>query len=1129
MVSSSLSFDATLITLLVPLVCSASVDLLNEGEELLPQLAARLREAQAPLLFSVTPAHLEGLSAFLGDGKISDVAHIFNLGGEQLRTDVLWPFVAGLVPNGVYVNEYGPTEAVVGVTTEFIAGQSDAEGVKNTVNVPIGRPIGNTVVHIVDGHDQLQPIGVAGELLIGGVQVARGYLDREALTAERFVELELDGVPGRYYRTGDLARWRSDGRLEYLGRIDDQVKLRGYRIELGEIEACLGSHEGVSHAAVGLYGEGDGKRLVGYVVPVAGGMDDGELKDHLRVRLPDYMVPSQFVELEALPLTPNGKLDRKALPEPGVIEGAAYVAPRTQAERSLAAIWADVLGRGPESISIHDNFFALGGDSILSIRVIAKARQAGLGLEARDIFEQQTLERLALASQVPAETTADQGLASGSAPLGPIQLRYFGEGRQHVHHYNQSVLLTVPASVDEQALQRSVEMLLSHHDALRLRYERDEAGVWQQGYGGLPEEVPFHVERVPDLGSGLEVRATHWQASLDLSSGPLMRLVLFRCGAEARLLWFIHHLAVDGVSWRILLEDLEVCYESFVRGDRASLPEKSHGFGKWTARLEDWSRSEGFEAEAGYWRALEAVGSGLPVTGEWTGERSSYEVELSVPETRSLLEEVPSAYRTGINDILLTALLLALRDWTGRDRHLIDLESHGRASLFDDIDLSRTVGWFTSLYSVALVLPGDVAGAGADLGSCLKGVKEQLRSVPHDGIGYGILKYLSGEGLPGGDILFNYLGQFDASLREGGLFGVASGKGGETSGDQVEDHLLDIGGMVVEGCLRLSIRYDAGQFDDAGLAHFGGLYRRYLLSLIAHAGDHYGYSPSDFPLAMVDQVELDSLQSVYGRHISDLYPMTPLQQGLLYHSLHDAGADPYFYHKVLRLEGNVDPELFRRAFGYLVERHDTLRTVFLHEGSGFYQLVLDDLPPLFEVYDWREERGGDDKLDGLIRETKAARLAYDAQTLSKVQLVRLGEQDWRLVWYSHHLQTDGWSGAIVNGELLQACSLLAAGRQPEEGLGPVVPYRRYMSWLASQDKAEAEAYWRAKFEGSGNTGGLSFLRPAAPDVAPDYRRHGFEIEAGLFAKAKKFVQEHHVTLSTLVQLVWGQPVGALFE
>ena len=551
--------------------------------------------------------------------------------------------------------------------------------------VPIGRPIGNTVVHIVDGHDQLQPIGVAGELLIGGVQVARGYLDREALTAERFVELEFDGVPGRYYRTGDLARWRSDGRLEYLGRIDDQVKLRGYRIELGEIEACLGSHEGVSHAAVGLYGEGDGKRLVGYVVPAAGGMDDGELKDHLRVRLPDYMVPSQFVALEALPLTPNGKLDRKALPEPGVIEGVAYVAARTQAERSLVAIWADVLGREPESISIHDNFFALGGDSILSIRVIAKARQAGLGLEARDIFEQQTLERLALAADTDsAPRVKDLPIARLPAEA-PVPLSY---GQQRLWFlsqleggsgaYNMPVALRLEGELDTDALRRSLCLVVERHEGLRQLFPTDTGGDAMVHLLAPYDPLEFvdlsdlpEGERSASLDARLAAQSDH---VFDLEVGPLFRVELLRlCEREHVLLANMHHIVSDGWSHEVLIREFGEYYEAFAEG-RVPRPERLPiQYGDYAAWQRGWLEGEVLEGQLGYWRAQL---SGAPRLLELPSDRRRPEVQsyrgghvsrcLS-PELSERLKAAGEAQGATLYMVLLAAYSVLLSRYSGQE------------------------------------------------------------------------------------------------------------------------------------------------------------------------------------------------------------------------------------------------------------------------------------------------------------------------------------------------------------------------------------------------------------------------------------------------------------------------------
>ncbi|HEX2288933.1 MAG TPA: condensation domain-containing protein, partial [Pseudonocardiaceae bacterium] len=553
------------------------------------------------------------------------------------------------------------------------------------------------------------------------------------------------------YRTGDRVRWTVEGQLEYLGRTNHQVKIRGYRIELGEIEAALLRRPEVAEAVTVVRQEDSGhKRLVAYVVPVVGGvLDSVELRAYLATMLPDYMVPAAFVALDGLPLTPNGKLDRRALPAPdfaGVV-GGGYIAPRSEAERALADIWADVLG--VEQVGVEDNFFELGGDSILSIQVVSRARRAGLGLMPLDVFMHPTVASLVLGVAGVAPVVAEQGPVSGVVALTPIQHWLFETNPVCPQRFDQSVSVELTQGTDERALRRAFDAVLEHHDALRMRFECVD-GRWRQE--NMPVG-PVDVLQRRDLSgiddpdaqtAAMEQVAGQVRAGFDLSDGPLVRAVLFDLGAQQRPVLFVavHHLVVDGVSWRILLEDLDTAYAQATRGQTVGLGSKTTSFQNWAQRLTEHASTGGFDAELDYWTQITQGGDPVVPT-DGTGANtvasmSAVTVRLDAAQTKALLHDVPGVYRTQVNDVLLAALGRVLSRWTAQRRVLIDLEGHGREEIFDGVDLSRTVGWFTTMFPLALDIPTT-----ADLGGLLKSVKEQLRAVPGRGLGYGALRYLT--------------------------------------------------------------------------------------------------------------------------------------------------------------------------------------------------------------------------------------------------------------------------------------------------------------------------------------------------------------------------------------------------
>ncbi len=730
------------------------------------------------------------------------------------------------------------------------------------------------------------------------------------------------GPGGRLYRTGDLARFLADGSLDYLGRLDHQVKVRGVRIELGEVEAVLAAHPAVADVVVMLRPElPGGGGLVAYLTRRArrdaspDPLDplnplDPELRDDLRAflaaRLPEPMIPNVFVLLAAMPLNANGKLDRRALLaiEPGLAEGGGFVAPRNPVEALFAGIWAEVLGSGRlgREISVHDNFFELGGNSILSIQIVARAARAGYHITPRQLFEQQTVARLALAAGTAgtgAEVLASQGPVTGPLPLTPIQRWFFGQDLADPHHFNQALLLAV-REVGPRVAESALGALVRHHDALRLRVSPAAENGGLPRAENAPPEPGFFLPRVDlaalapaDAERALGASADAAHASLDLARGPLLRFVWYQLAGEARLLLVLHHLAVDGVSWRILLEDLETACRQVAAGGPAALrlPAKTTSFQDWAERLDAYAQSlspEAVERELGHWTALarlpfdrlvferaeraepagrtdpfDSFAPGAPLsptaaTGLVASSRT-VTVELDEAETRALLTELPSAYGTQVNDALLAALAATLARPGGA--LWIDLEGHGREEVIPAVDLSRTVGWFTTLFPVALAVESTAPGA------LLLSVKEQLRAIPDRGFGYGVLRYLRGgeaaallAALPAPRVSFNYLGEFDGSFA-GGLFAPAAAPSGAAqSPRQRRPHALAVSLLVVSGRLRVDWGYSADLCDRGTIERLAAAYAASLRELLAHcraAGT--AYTPGDFTYADLEADDLANL------------------------------------------------------------------------------------------------------------------------------------------------------------------------------------------------------------------------------------------------------------------------------
>ncbi|HKV13336.1 MAG TPA: condensation domain-containing protein, partial [Thermoanaerobaculia bacterium] len=814
------SFDVSVWELFWPLLIGAQLVLARpEGHKDPAYLIERIAQTGITTLHFV-PSMLQAFVDEPGITRCGSVRRVI-ASGEALPRELASRFAARL--GAELHNLYGPTEAAVDVSWHPCRpGETGA--------VTIGRPISNLALYILDPGLEPAPVGVPGELYIGGLGLARGYLGRPELTAERFVPAPFGGEAGeRLYRTGDLARFRTDGEIEYLGRTDYQVKIRGFRIELGEIETALAAHPAVREAVVIPWQDGGRTLLVAYVV----GGEPGELQAFLRERLPDYMVPARFVELPALPLSPNGKVDRRALPAPGApVRPIGPTAPRNRAEELLAGIWREALRLG--QVGVHDNFFELGGDSILSLQVISRAARHGLHLTPRQLFEHPTVAGLAAVALADLPAVA-AGPVTGPVPRTPIQRWFFARELPDPGHFNQALLLAAEVPLDPARLERAVAAVLEHHDALRARFVPGPEG-WQQEIGAPGGPVPFariDLSALPEprRAPALEEAAALLQASLSLSDGPLLRAAVF---SADHLLLIAHHLVVDGVSWRVLLEDLETVY----RGGPADLPPRTSSFRQWAERLVEAARSASAVAWSAAWPDLDAPPR-LPVdfaSGPDDGASTrTVVIELAAEETRALLQEVPRAYRTRIDDALLTALAEAFASWTGDRRLWLDLEGHGREEIFPDLDLSRTVGWFTSLYPVLL----DLRGATAP-GEALKAVKEQLRAVPQRGVPFGMLRYL-GEGeaaarlcaLPAPAVIFNDLGQLDPA--PGGLLRPARESAGPArSPRQPRSHLLEIMASVQEGRLRLRWDYSAHRHQRETIERLAQGFLDALLRLIEH-------------------------------------------------------------------------------------------------------------------------------------------------------------------------------------------------------------------------------------------------------------------------------------------------------
>ncbi|MBY0125172.1 plipastatin non-ribosomal peptide synthetase PpsC [Bacillus subtilis] len=863
LMTSSIGFDVGSFEIFGPLLNGAALHLSDQQTFLDSHQLKRYIEHQGITTIWLTSSLFNHLTE-QNEQTFSQLKHLI-IGGEALSPSHV-NRIRNVCPEVSIWNGYGPTENTTFSTCLHI--QKTYE-----LSIPIGRPVGNSTAYILNQWGVLQPVGAVGELCVGGDGVARGYLGRPDLTKEKFVKNPF--VPGdRLYRTGDLARWLPDGTIEYVGRIDDQVKVRGYRVELGEIETALRQIDGVKEAAVlARTAQTGSKELFGYI-SVKAGTNAEQVRSLLARSLPNYMIPAYIIEMETLPLTSNGKLNRKALPEPNFTSKQTYAPPRNDLEDQLALIWQEVLGI--QRIGIEDSFFELGGDSIKALQVSARLGRYGLSLQVSDLFRHPKIKDLSPFIR-KSERIIEQGPVQGDVPWTPVQQWFFSQDIEERHHFNQSVMLFHSGRLSENAIRPALKKLAEHHDALRMVYRNDDRR-WIQSNQGIHESQLYSL-RTSDLSqseSGWETQikqeVADLQQSINLQEGPLLHAALFKTLTGDYLFLAIHHLVVDGVSWRILLEDLSAGYQQAAAGQTIQLPPKTDSYQEYARRIQEYAQSSKLIREEAYWRTVEEQQAAeLPyeiphhVNIDFS-KRDSLSFSLTEADTAVLLQNVNHAYGTDTQDILLTAASLAICEWTGGSKLRIAMEGHGREHILPELDISRTVGWFTSMYPALISFENHRD----ELGTSVKTVKDTLGRIPNKGVGYGMLKYLTHpenksitfSKTP--EISFNYLGQFNDIERQDTFRPSSLGSGKDITHTWKREQIIEMSAMTADKKLHFNLSYPPARFHRNTMEQLINRIEHFLLDIMKHcAGQQKAEKTlSDFSSQSLTAEDLDSISSL---------------------------------------------------------------------------------------------------------------------------------------------------------------------------------------------------------------------------------------------------------------------------
>ncbi|WP_312029447.1 non-ribosomal peptide synthetase, partial [Mycolicibacterium sp. CBMA 334] len=1094
--------------------------------------------AEQVSVLSQTPSAfyaLQAVDAARPENRLALEVVVF--GGEALEPQRLGTWLADHPGLPRLINMYGITETTVHASfREIVAGDA-----VSPVS-PIGVPLADLAFFVLDGWLRPVPAGVVGELYVAGAGLGYGYVGRAGLTGSRFVACPFGGAgaPGqRMYRTGDLVCWRPDGQLQYLGRADEQVKIRGYRIELGEIHSALTALDGVEQAAVIAREDRPGdKRLVGYITGTA---DPSAARAALGERLPSYMVPAAVVAIEALPLTVNGKLDKKALPAPEYQHIDDYRAPATPIEEILAGIYAQILGL--ERVGVDDSFFELGGDSILSMQVASRARAAGLVCRPRDIFVQQTVARLALVvgEAGGADEPADDGL--GGVAATPIMhwLKGLGSADGLIDEFNQTVLVQAPTGVTEADVVIMLQALLDRHGMLRLWAGDDGCGGWS-----LTVSEPGSVDargclHTVDLLSDEAMVAA--RSRLNPAAGVMLSALWVT--STGQLVLIVHHLAVDGVSWRIVLEDLNIAWAQHRGGRPLTLPAAGMSFARWADLLAQSAQYPQVMEQAQVWRQVAATPATLPApqpevdTYETAGKLS---MALDAATTHMLLGEVPTAFHAGVHDILLIAFGLAVAEFsrTAGAPIAIDVEGHGRHEELGgdrDIDLSRTVGWFTTKYPVSLNLRGHVGelrwtqvmAGDAALGAVIKDAKEQLRALP-EGLTYGLLRYLNPDvDLAGADpvIGFNYLGRLGAGA-------------GDVSGDAWRicpeglsltraagavptplGHTVELNAATVDTDTGLQLNADwtwaVSALDHAQVSRLCQLWFDALAGICAHVrSGGGGLTPSDIFPAELSQQQIDGLNQQY--RIADVLPLTPLQQGLLFHASTAQGSDDVYAMQLdIALSGRLDQDRLRDAVRMVVMRHPHLAARFCEQFDLPVQII-----PVDPVIPWQyieQDANGidvDEQIRAICTAERAAVCDLKNEPAFRAAVLRIADNRHRFVLTAHHIVLDGWSMPILLQEIFAGFS--------GQRLPSAASYRRFVTWLGERDNDAAQAAWREVLTGFDTP---TLVGSSGREGLGQRGIESFRLPEDITRALGDMARSHHTTANIVLQGAWALLLSSL--
>jgi amino acid adenylation domain-containing protein/non-ribosomal peptide synthase protein (TIGR01720 family) len=1116
---TTISFDLTVTSVYLPLLTGNVLNIYRNTD--LGALAYVMEEIFKGDNYAVkiTPAHLK-IVADLNIEK-TRIKYLI-VGGEELKNSLAKQITEKFGKDIIILNEYGPTESTVGCI-EYQYQYSDS----TNGSVLIGKPISNVKAYILDSNKNVLPVGIPGELYLGGDSLACGYINKKELTAKVFSENPL--APGKtIYKTGDMARWLPDGNIEYFGRIDDQVKVRGFRIELDEIENVIRNMKNIYDVAVICKTDESGNRNICAYIVSDNPVDISNVRETIKKQLPYYMEPNYIMQIDRIPITPNGKVDKKTLSKININDDVEYVKARNEKEQVMLEVFREVLGVA--DMGIRHNFFHLGGDSIKAIQIIGKLQQKNYKLEMNKLFEYNTIETLS-DYVIEQKNFCFQGIVTGEARLTPIQTMLLENDKSSANQYNHSILLFQKEEINAEAVNQSFKELVAHHDALRMIYKWTKIGVIAINRDIDCKSYLFEVvdcSNICNYKLYIKKEVAKTQTELNLETGILSAVKIFKTQEGDYISFTIHHMVIDGVSWRILLEDFQLLYQAHKNGKEAKLPLKTNSFIEWSDALYDYS-CRITDKETTYWNEIinNASLMKLPidhkVENRLMADNKTQSITFDKELTYKLINNVNRAFNTNINDILIAALALALSKWSGSSSASFMMEGHGREKIDDSIDVSRTVGWFTSFYPVFIKIPSDFK-----LDSYIKNVKENIRLIPNRGIGYSLLSRFAGgtsriDVKKQPQIIFNYLGQGDQSLDNSELSNADIEVTNTIHPNIKSNYSLSIDGLVLENSLSMNFTYNRCEFNEVNIAKLVEYFYQNLRLIVEYcAGREQSVKTlSDYSTIHLTEAELDRVTGIYGDdEIEDIYPLSPMQEGMLFHWILNREMDMYCEQYLFDMNGTIDESLLKKSIEQLINRHEILRTAFVfNKLKQPHQVVLRHLETEIEVYDYSDMQSKDKKIEELRVQQRRKGFDLTKGGAFRIVIVRTSHNSFKILFSFHHILMDGWCVQILMDELFEIYASIKNNIPVD--MPEAHQFKEYIAWLDKQDRKEHLEFWSNYTKKAQSVTVLPYQNADENINNCNINTYNCSFNKKITDGLKNIVISNNTTLYNVFQCIWG--------